>query len=693
MNNIGILDPLGENLNPLTNEPYSDQYKKYATKWSKLPAYSYANEIIQSIKDNQVLLIISSTGSGKTVLLPKFTLHTLDYNGKIIVTLPRKHVTSSAAEYSALTLDVKLGDQVGYKHKDSDKKYYNENKNKLLYATDGTVTAKLLQDPNLTEYSAVIIDEAHERKIQIDELLYLLRNILKSRPEFKLIIMSATINEHIFKNYFTGYKFKTFDVGGERLFPIKSIFLDRPLVGDEYIATGLAIINDIIKEKVPDTKPHDILFFVTSVNETFNMCKKLNFSDSSEEYCIELYADMNLTQKYIVQDKDEYKKTNNNKKRKIIIATNAAESSLTIDGIEIVIDSGQELFNYYDPDKKRNVLTQQFITMAQATQRMGRTGRTGPGTCYHLYTQKDFENLKPMPEPEIKTCDITSHCLKFLSLNTIQTVSNLKKMLNSFIEPPLAPYINDSIDKLTQLKLISQDKISELGLVLSKINTEPTNALILYTGWKLNCYREVLAIVSMLDAMKNKLDEIIKKPMFGSDMTQTQTQSNIEKKFNSVKKHFAHKTGDHITLLNIYNKYIEFNKKKQFDKLDTWIYNNFLKNKTLANAKKNYYKLMDSTKNIFAENKIIQLNMFDVSIEQRILTSIYSGLKLNIAKLNSNDRYDTAHINNIRPDANSFILFESKLKPKLVYGELFTGTNNRTQMLIVSTIPKNIIDI
>ena len=178
MTKIGILDPEGKNNNPLNDKPYSDTYKKLAKTWSKFPAYENVSNTLNIIQSNQVILITSGTGSGKTVLIPKYVLHNFDYKGHIMVSLPKQIIAQSAAEYAALTLDVELGEQVGYKYKGSEAKYAGKNSN-LLYATDGTIVARLLNDPILQGVDAVIIDEAHERKVQIDFMLYLLRNVLE----------------------------------------------------------------------------------------------------------------------------------------------------------------------------------------------------------------------------------------------------------------------------------------------------------------------------------------------------------------------------------------------------------------------------------------------------------------------------------------------------------------------------------
>jgi pre-mRNA-splicing factor ATP-dependent RNA helicase DHX15/PRP43 len=236
---IGILDPDGKELNPLTGQPYSDKYKELAKVWSKFPAYENAKDIINTIRKNQVTLVISGTGSGKTVLLPKYLLHVLDYNKKVAITLPKQIIAQSAAEFAAATLDVTIGKEVGYKFKGSDKKGYSK-ENKLLYATDGTIVAKLLNDPKLEEFDGVVIDEAHERKVQIDFLLYLLKNTVKMRPDFKLVIMSATVNQEIFKSYFESdkIKFEIINVGAKTNYPIESIFLDKEITEKEYVNKG-----------------------------------------------------------------------------------------------------------------------------------------------------------------------------------------------------------------------------------------------------------------------------------------------------------------------------------------------------------------------------------------------------------------------------------------------------------------------
>jgi len=680
MKNIGILDPEGKNDNPLTNTPYSQNYKDLAKKWSILPAYKHIKDIIKKVEQNQVILVVSTTGSGKTVLLPKIVLHTLNYNGKIAITLPKQIITKTAAEYASATLDVKLGEHVGYQFKGSPQDSKSD-MTKLLYATDGTIVARLMKDPLLKDYDAVIIDEAHERKVQIDFLIYLLKQTVLARPEFKLVIMSATINKQIFSDYFASVKFDNIDIGGERTYPITSIFLNKPISTNEYIDKGIEIINKISSNKNNDG---DILFFVTSVNETFEACKHYNI-EPTDKYCVEVYAGINQDKQNLAQDKALYK-TLYNKDKKIVIATNVAESSLTIDGIKYVVDSGLELHGWYDPVVKARKLNKELITHAQAVQRMGRAGRTSAGTCYHLYTKDDFENkMKPFPEPTIKVSNIYGECLRLLNLQTIANVHILRHVLSEFIEPPTEIYVDTAIDELKELNLIDNSSlsISNLGILVNTMQFEPMQSLAIYMAYKLSCMREVLAIIIMIDAMRGNLSDLFIKPNIKDKV--------LTDKFITSKKSLGHKYGDHLTLLSIYTKYLELEHDSDKSKLDEWMQKFYLKKSTLEKANKYYKSTLHATlhslktsgvKNIGSE----ELNDYDM--EHRVLACIAFGYKLNHATLSSQDKYNTSHAKNVTINKDSFITKHNEHK-KIMYHELFSSSN-KMDLHIVSYLTPSI---
>lgn len=413
---IGIYDYEGKNINPLNGKEYSEQYKQLTKFWSKLPAYENIDKCVKTIKDNDVILVSSGTGSGKTVLVPKFALHVNNYTGKIIVTLPKKLITKSAAEFSAKTLDVELGEQVGYQYKGESVKSSSTN---LLYATDGSIISMIKSDPLIQEVDIILIDEAHERKTQIDILLYLIKNAIVIRKErnlkpLKLIIMSATIDETIFRAYFTNVDYDYLHLSGKPNFPIEEYFLNESIMdkGNKYLEVGLGKIEEIVKKEETNS---DTLFFVTSIKECDDTADKLEllYRDS---FTMPLYSGIPSSLEEFISNKDKYKEIDPNYKRRIFVATNVAESSLTIDGIIYVVDTGLEINSVYDASRKINVMNTSFITKAQMSQRKGRAGRTQNGFCYHLYTKEEMEKAIEYPNPEIKLIDLKNLCLSLLIL-------------------------------------------------------------------------------------------------------------------------------------------------------------------------------------------------------------------------------------------------------------------------------------
>jgi HrpA-like RNA helicase len=686
-NNRGILDPEGKNLNPLNDKPYSEKYKSLAEVWSKFPAYNNPKDIIKKIDENQVILVVSGTGSGKTVLIPKYALHQTNYKGHIMVSLPKQIIAQSAAEFASLTLDVNLGEQVGYKYKGSDTKYAGKNPN-LLYATDGTIVAKALSDPLLKDIDIVVIDEAHERKVQIDFMMYLLRNVIKERKDFKLIIMSATVNSEIFAKYFEIYKFVQIDIGTKTNYEIKSIFSDKSVSPNEYINNGLEIINKLISKK-ESGKISDILFFVTSVSETQDVCKKLRVKYPNIE-CIEVYSGMN-------QEKQEMLSKKITTNQRIIVSTNVAESSLTIDGIKYVIDSGYELLSYYNTEKRGRVLEKGLITQAQAKQRMGRAGRTAPGICYHLYTRDDFDNnMKKFPEPSIRVSNITNETLRLLNIESIESVDNVKKVFSELIEPPSEKYINLAIKTLFDLDLISDNKINKLGRYVCNTQLEPEQALSVLMGFKLNCSKEVIAILLLIDLIKNNLNELFILPtdIIKSDLDTKSAQiQSLTIKFKQQKNKLGHKYGDHLTLIKIFSKFRSY---KTIEKQKEWCYDYFLKYNILQKCSDMYnrikYRLIDITKRFISNGeeyiKDADINPIkDMHIDYKILYSLKFGYRLNVGYFSANkNTYRTMFADRVNISKDSIIYNTDK---NIFYHELFI-TKSSYDLNIVSIIPSKI---
>ena len=700
---IGILDPMGQNNNPLTDSKYSESYKSLAKVWSKFPAYEDAENIINQIKTHNVILVISGTGSGKTVLFPKYVLHSFDYDAKIAVTLPKQLITKSAAQFAADTLDVIVGEEVGYQYRNAGKDTFS-NKTKLLYCTDGTLVARLLSDPELNDYDAVVVDEAHERKVNIDFLLYLLRNVLNTRPKFKLVIMSATINEAIFRDYFKDYDYVDLSIGTKTNYPIESIFLDKPLNIDknQYLEHGIKLLQSLLQK----SDDGGILFFVTSVSETNAVCDALNKDLSFKEVhvCVPVYSGMEEDKQKIATDKEYYRQFVKNG-RKIIIATNVAESSLTIEGIQYVIDSGLELKSRYDPVDRVHILEKILITSAQAKQRMGRTGRTGPGTCYHLYTREMFdEKMDKFPLPAIRVESINYEMLRLLAIDQIKTIGDLKNVFQSFIEPPNETYVDFELKYLMRLNLISQIQdsgtLTDLGKIVSDLQLEPFQALSMLMGFRLNCFREIVSILSVIDACKGSLDQLFVLPL---DILNDDSSQNKDKvkwltgKFNKAKEYFANKYGDHIAILKMFGEYEK--KRAEPDKVKEWAYKYFIKRDILEKSYQSYQKMKYRYRNKIHSLRMTKANQdtLNLDIKYRVMASLIYGYKLNLLKVSKDQIImqdkEAKNPKLVQIDKSSFIIDPTQEKTEMFYHRLYRYNKNPVKAQIVTKISKKSTDI
>jgi len=700
---IGILDPLGKYKNPLTGLEYTDRYRELGKIWSKFPAYDNPKKIINDIRDNSVILVISGTGSGKTVLFPKYVLHALNYKGKIAITLPKQMIAKSAAEFSADTLDVKVGEEVGYQYRGSPRDA-NSDKTKLLYCTDGTLVARLLTDPELLEFDAVLIDEAHERKINIDFLLYLLRNVLHKRPGFKLIIMSATINKDIFYDYYKEFGFISLEIGTKTNYPIKSVFLDKELNinKNEYLKEGIELIKQLMKNE----DKGGILFFVTSINETKDICDKLKIEDKTFEdtnICVPVFSGMSSEQQKIATDK-EYFRGFIKDGRKIIIATNVAESSLTIEGISFVIDSGLELKSYFDPINRINVLEKGMITHAQAKQRMGRTGRTGPGTCYHLYTEEMFnKKMARFPEPSIKSESISYELLRLLGIDDIKTVGNLKETLNKFLEPPNPKYIDNELDYLYKMELITSPKkdgiLTNLGNMIIDLQTDPAQGLTMIMAYRLNCFREISAILALMEKIKGSVDGLFIVQSDEPELETKKQSENLKNKFEKVKKDYHNMYGDHIALLKIFQEYEELRENE--DKLNDWTYKYFIRRNILEGAYDTYQKMKYKYRNKLSQMELreylgeIDKEILETDIKYRVMASVIYGNQYNVIKYKDGKfELHDGSVKNIEIEKSCFINKDELTEnSKYFYDNLFRYGNNPIRAKIITKLSKRSIDI
>jgi pre-mRNA-splicing factor ATP-dependent RNA helicase DHX15/PRP43 len=545
-----ILNSKGNKLNWINNNPYSEEYKIVGKNWNQLPLYTNTEtikKIFKLIDTKQVILLQSATGSGKSVLIPKFLLKYFIDNkieGKICMTNPKIITTEENAKYGARTLDVVLGEEVGYKYKGSSK---ISDKTKLIYLTDGLLLSTISSgDKYLDDYSGVIIDEAHERNIQIDLLLKLLKEIVLHRPKFKLIIMSATINAEVFNKYFNikGIKYGEIEVSGSTTFPIQKIWSDTNINNNNYLKIAIEKCNEILKKN----ENKDIIIFVPTQNDTINGCQLIT-ENNKQLYCAELHSKTKTENKELAISKDLYKKSGYNVK--VIFATNVAESSITVDGLYYVIDTGLELVSNFDSKFNMNVVKKDFTTQSQIIQRIGRTGRTSAGIGYHLYTKEKFDSLEKYPKPNILVMDITEYALSLI--NYTKTLNSFINFTNDLITKPSKDQIDHIKHKLKFTKCLKMKKqngvLSRIGINILKFrSTSVLAALAIIMSYYLDCQLEIIIIMAMIEITDGKIDTLF--------------VYDNEKKLKQYFSQYSYLNSDHLTILNIYQDLYKNDKKK-----------------------------------------------------------------------------------------------------------------------------------
>jgi len=262
----GVYDPLGLHNNPLTNLPYQNiyhptTYADYAKSWSSKIVYMNKDKIIDTIANNQIILLTAGTGVGKTILVPRMALHTFDYKEKVLCTIPTKLSTFSTSGFVAKCMDVRIGEEVGYYYRGTNQTNKNGIDTKLIFTTTGSLISRMTgNDPLLSDYKCIIVDEAHQRSVQTDQLLLLLKKACKVRRDLKVIIMSATIDLNRFRDYYpkSQFNFGEIDAGSELSFPIKEAWLDKK--PDDWKKVAIDITMKILTK----TAVGDIIIFVKS---------------------------------------------------------------------------------------------------------------------------------------------------------------------------------------------------------------------------------------------------------------------------------------------------------------------------------------------------------------------------------------------------------------------------------------------
>jgi len=460
------LDAAARHGNWVNGAPYSEAYVNAARWWRTLPVYATpgtTRELVTHIRDKNVTVVIAGTGSGKTVIVPKLALKVaMEKAGSrlaVAVTNPKSTITKGNAETAAQTMDVELGREVGYAFRGAPKDASSAAETRLLFTTDGNLVAQSRRDPLFSRFSAVIIDEAHERTLYIDTLLFMLRRALKKRPDLRVIVISATIDPALFTDYFSREDLAVglTSVAG-RTHAVQSVFAEAdPKDGDDYMEThGVPVLRDIMTK---GDKPGNILVFVPTAKDADAGCKTVEAAckagklprSCSALLCNTLYSKMSEERQAVAKEEDVPAPYD----RRIVFSTNIAESSITLPSLSYVVDSGLELDNVWLPQRHGSRMAKAYCSQAQMKQREGRVGRSSPGTCFHLYTRARMLAQPEFPAPSIRKLDLQDDLLTMLTVGgdgdgdgRDGSLQKACRDFAAFITPPTATQILSAVSVL-----------------------------------------------------------------------------------------------------------------------------------------------------------------------------------------------------------------------------------------------------
>lgn len=515
----------------------------------ELPILEFAGEIREAVKENQTAVIVGETGSGKTTQIPRLLREVMPADAKIAITQPRRVAARSVARYVAEQVGCRIGDEVGFQVRFED---HTTEGTRINFMTDGILLRKIQDDPLLQNYAAVMVDEAHERSLNIDFTLGLLKRLQKKRAEtgiapLKIIVTSATLEKEKFARYFGNSP--TVEVPG-RLYPVDVHYTKER--GYDYPKAAAEKAQSIINAD----KPGDILIFMPGQEEIDKTVKEMERLDLQGVEFLPLYGQMSPEDQDRIFEKSQ--------KRKIIIATNIAETSVTVPGVRHVIDSGLIKQMEFDSQTGIESLVTKNHAKSGCIQRAGRAGRLAPGECHRLYTEADFNSRQEFQVPEIQRSNL-AHVVLMMKQIGIDDVKSFE-----FIDPPEAGTLDQALDTLKTLgALDEQEKLTEIGEVMAELPLEPEKARMVIEAEKYGCVEAVCTIASFLGGKS-----VFSRPN--------------EKKFDADAAHakFRNSASDFLTLLNVWQAY------EASDYRDGWARDNFLNSKTLAEVRQVRYQLL-----------------------------------------------------------------------------------------------------
>ncbi|XP_031700120.1 ATP-dependent RNA helicase DHX8 isoform X2 [Anarrhichthys ocellatus] len=562
-----------------------------------LPIYKLKEQLIQAVHDNQILIVIGETGSGKTTQITQYLAEAgYTTRGKIGCTQPRRVAAMSVAKRVSEEYGCCLGQEVGYTIRFED---CTSPETVIKYMTDGMLLRECLIDSELGQYAIIMLDEAHERTIHTDVLFGLLKKTVQKRTDMKLIVTSATLDAVKFSQYF--YEAPIFTIPG-RTYPVEVLYTKEPET--DYLDASLITVMQIHLTEPPG----DVLVFLTGQEEIDTACEilyermKSLGPDVPELIILPVYSALPSEMQTRIFDPAPPGS------RKVVIATNIAETSLTIDGIYYVVDPGFVKQKVYNSKTGIDQLVVTPISQAQAKQRAGRAGRTGPGKTYRLYTERAYrDEMLTTNVPEIQRTNLASTVLSLKAMGINDLLS-----FDFMDAPPMETLITAMEQLYTLGALDDEGLLTRLGRRMAEFPLEPMLCKMLIMSVHLGCSEEMLTIVSMLS-----VQNVFYRPK--------DKQALADQK----KAKFHQPEGDHLTLLAVYNSW----KNNKFS--NPWCYENFIQARSLRRAqdiRKQMLGIMD-------RHKLDVVSCGKATV--RVQKAICSGFFRNAAKKDPQEGYRT----------------------------------------------------
>lgn len=603
-----------------------------------LPIFRLKKELVSAIIDNQILVVIGETGSGKTTQMTQYLVELgITKHGMIGCTQPRRVAAVSVSKRVAEEYGCALGEQVGYSIRFED---VTSSDTIIKYMTDGMLMREYLADNDLKRYSALMLDEAHERTIHTDVLFGLLKDLCRRRPDLKIIVTSATLDAEKFSTYF--FKCPIFTIPG-RTFPVEILYTKEP--ESDYLDACLITVMQIHLSEPAG----DILVFLTGQEEIDTCCETLY---TRMEALGDLAPELVILPVYSALPSEMQSRIFEpapTGSRKCVVATNIAEASLTIDGIYYVVDPGFSKQKAFNPKLGMDSLVVTPISQASARQRAGRAGRTGPGKCYRLYTEHAFKTeMLPTNIPEIQRTNLGNVVLQLKAMG----INDLLGF--DFMDPPPVATLVGALETLYALGALDEEGLlTRLGRKMAEFPLEPNLSKMLILSVDLGCSEEILTITAMLS---------VENPFYRPKDKQAQADMRKAK--------FHQAEGDHLTLLAVYRGW----EASKFS--SPWCFENFVQARSMRRAQ-------DVRKQLVTIMDRYRLLLISAGKNYKLICkAITAGFFTNTAKKDPSEGYRTLVDQNpvyIHPSSALF----NKNPEYVIYHELVLTTKEYMRSIMV----------